>query len=545
MALANTETTTLATLTPQSLGSNPAVRMLGIMLAIAASIALGITTVLWFWVPNYTVLFGGLTQNDAKEIVDALQQGQIPFKVDEATGAVMVPSQKLHEVRLKLAGQGLPRGDGLGFELLQQETGFGTSRSMESARFQRAQEGELARTISTLSSVETARVHLAIPKQSVFVRQRKQSSASVALKLFPGRTLEKAQVAAILHLVASSVPELEPERVTVVDQKGNLLSAQSDTREMMLTASQFEYTTQLEEHYRNRIETLLAAMVGPDSVRAQISADVDFTVTEQSQESFNPEGVAVRSEQVNEEQRSANGAQGIPGALSNQPAAAGFAPETGAGAGAETPPGAGVPLNSSRQATRNFEVDKTISHSRLSTGNLRRLSIAVVVDDTVTVTGKGKKQTIERQPRTPEELERITQLVKETVGFNAERGDTVRVVNAAFHVLPEPAALPEPPLWEQPWFWDVVQKVGAVALFLVLVFVVLLPTIKRLLATPPPRPLPAGALAAQSLDHMPATKLPGPGRYEDTIDAARAMVQEDPKRVAQVVKQWVANDAGS
>ncbi len=544
MALANTETTTLATLTPQSLSSNPAVRMLGIMLAIAASIALGITTVLWFWTPNYTVLYGGLTQNDAKEIVDALQQTQTPFKVDEATGAVMVPSKDLHDVRLKLAGQGLPRGDGLGFELLQQETGFGTSRALESARFQRAQEGELARTIATLSSVETARVHLAVPKQSVFVRQRKHPSASVVLKLFPGRTLEKAQVAAIVHLVASSVPELEAERVTVVDHKGNLVSGQSDTREMMLTASQFEYTTQLEEHYRNRIEGLLAAVVGPDSVRAQVSADVDFTVTEQTQESFNPEGTAVRSEQINEEQSSMNGAQGVPGALSNQPAAAGSAPETAAGADTEAQ-GAAAPLNSSRQATRNYEVDKTISHTRMSASNLRRLSIAVVVDDTVTVTGKGKKQTIERQPRTPEELERITQLVKEAVGFNAERGDTVRVVNAAFHVLPEPEALPEPPLWEQPWFWDVVQKVGAVALFLVLVFVVLLPTIKRLLATPPSRPLPAGALDTQSLDHVAATKLPGPGRYEDTIEAARAMVQDDPKRVAQVVKQWVAEDAGS
>lgn len=538
MAAANPEATAMMTPPPAGLGSNPIVRQVGVYIALAAAIAVGIVVALWAKEPNYTMLYGSLAQNDASDVALALQQAGIQYKVDEATGAVMVPTKDMHEARLKLAGQGLPRGDGLGFELLQQETGFGTSRLVEAARYQRAMEGELARTITTLSSVQTARVHLAMPKQSVFVRKRKKPSASVTVKLFPGRVLEKGQVASIVHLVASSVPELETDRVTVVDHKGNLLSGQGDSREMLLTASQFDYTKQVEEHYKNRIEDLLAPVLGADAVRAQVTADIDFTLVEQTQELFNPEVSVVRSEQVNEEQSSLTAVQGVPGALSNQPPGGGVAPEqanqvTG---GEVTPTN---PLNSSKQATRNYELDKTISHTRVGSGTVSRLSVAVVVDDP-----PGAAKGAAGEPgRTPEELDRITQLVQEAIGFNAERGDTVRVINAAFRELPPPAELPEQAIWEQPWVWDLGRMLGGGILVLILIFVVLRPTIKKLLTMPP-----QAAAVPQMPMAMPeqeeSMRLPGPQRYENTLEAARGMVNEDPKRVAQVVRRWVAEDAG-
>jgi flagellar M-ring protein FliF len=538
------------------LSQNPLARQLIVMIALAASVALGVVIALWAWTPNYSLLYGDLAQKDASEVMAALQQAGIDYKVDEGTGAVMVKSSALHDARLKLAGQGLPRSGSMGFELLQQESGFGTSRAVEAARFHRALEGELARTVATLASVQTARVHLATPKQSVFARKKRQPSASVAVKLFSGRSLEKGQVAAIIHMVASSVPDLEASRVTVVDHKGNLLSGQMDTREMMLTATQFEYTAQLEDHYKQRVEEILTPILGADSVRAQVTAEVDFTVTEQTEERFNPDLPALRSEQINEQSSRAGAAQGgVPGALSNQPPAAGTAPEQAAGGAAGAEQQAAEPLNQSKRATRNYELDKTISHTRLSSGNLRRLSVAVVVDDAVTTNEDG--DTV-RQERTPEEISRITQLVKEAIGFNAQRGDSVRVINQEFLIPPPPEPLPELPIWEEAWVLDVAKQVGGLLLVLILIFVVLRPTMKKMMEAPMVVHAPgAGGMAAAAMGGVEGgvatpeldssgepIKLPGKGKYEDTLDAARQMVNEDPKRVAQVVRSWVAEDGG-
>lgn len=541
----------------QSLMRNPVVRQLAVMIGIAASVALGVAVVLWSQTPTYSQLFGTLAQKDAAEVVTALEQLGVPYRVDEAGGSVMVPSGKLSEVRMKLAAQGLPRSDSMGFEILQQDPGFGTSRALEAARFQRALENELARSISTLANVESARVHLAMPKQSVFVRKRKPASASVVLKLFSGRVLEKGQVAAIGHLVASSVPELTPSRVTVVDHKGNLLSSSADDRQITLSTSQFEFTRQLEDLYKQRVEEILQPILGVDNVRAQVTAELDFTVTEKTEERYNPDLPALRSEQLNEQASRLSPVQGVPGALSNQPPAAGTAPEVAA-AGEAGQGGEGTPLNTSKRATRNYELDKSISHTRLSSGDLRKLSVAVVVDDRVTTDTDGNIQRVER---TPEEIERITLLVREAVGFDAQRGDSVRVINAPFQAPPAPGPLPEVPIWEQPWVWDLAKQAGGVILVLFLILFVLRPTMKRLTAPPVIERIEGeggvgdradggemgaegghggamGALAGAD----GAMKLPGPGSYEATLDAARQMVNEDPKRVAQVVKSWVNED---
>ncbi len=536
-----------------SLGRNPVIRQLAVMVGIAASVAIGVAVVLWSWTPSYSLLFGNLAQKDASEVVTALQQAGIDYEVNQETGAVMVPSGKVQEARMKLAGQGLPHSDSLGYELLQQETGFGTSRALEAARFHRALEGELARTISSLANIQTARVHLATPKQSVFVRKRKQPSASIVVKLYSGRPLEKGQVASVIHLVASSVPDLESNRVTVVDQKGNLLSSQMDGGQMMLTGSQFEFTRQLEDRYRQRVEDILVPILGEASVRAQVTAELDFTVTEQTEERFNPDLPALRSEQINEQASRLSSAQGVPGALSNQPPAAGVAPEQ-AGGGLNAGGSDSSPLNTSKRATRNFELDKTVSHTRLPSGTLRRLSVAVVVDDSVTAAGDGQ---VIRKPRSPEEISRITQLVEETIGFSATRGDSVRVINASFLEVEKLEPLPEPAIWEQAWVWDLAKQIGGLVLVVMMIFFVLKPTMLRLTSMPamtqqggemnagnPYQQSSAaggGALGGGSDENL---QLPGPEGYEDTLKSARDMVQDDSKRVAQVVKRWVSEDVG-
>ncbi|MDJ0740272.1 MAG: flagellar basal-body MS-ring/collar protein FliF [Gammaproteobacteria bacterium] len=536
-----------------AISDNPWVRQVAVMVGIAASVALGVAVVLWSQSPNFTPLYGNLAEKDASQVMEALTQAGVSYRVDEATGMLMVPSSKLKEIRMQLAGQGLPNSVGMGFELMQQDTGFGTSQMVEKARYQQALQGELARTIATIGAVQSARVHLAIPKQSVFVRKRQPPSASVALRLQGGRVLEDAQVDAIVHLVASSVPELETGRVTVVDHKGRLLSGSQESREMKLSATQFEHTRRIEEHFRDRIERLLAPIVGSDKVRAQVTADIDFTVTEQTQERYNPDQTALRSEQLSEEQSRGAGVGGVPGALSNQPPAAGNAPQQ-----AEAGPGTADTLNSSRQSTRNYELDRVISHTRMSPLSVRRLSVAVVVDDISSVDADGS---VSVRERTPEEIERLTALVREAIGFDARRGDSVRVMNSSF-LSPEPIAeLPEIPIWEQGWFLDIAKQVAGLLLVLVLIFVVLRPTMKRLTATHAgyagaaagggeaarvEGPLGAGGDGDEELllgsDGEPI-KLPGGGRYENIMDAARNLVDEDPKRVAQLVKTWMGEEA--
>lgn len=535
---------------------NPWLRQLGVMIGIAASVALGVAVVLWSQAPSFAPLYGDLAEKDASQVMEALKQADVEYRVDEASGMVMVPAGKLKEIRMQLAGQGLPNSAGMGFELLQQDTGFGTSQLVEKARYQQALQGELARTIATIGAVQSARVHLAIPKQSVFVRKRQPPSASVALRLHSGRVLEGNQVEAIVHMVASSIPELEPGRVTIVDHKGRLLSGDPESRDMKLSATQFEHTKRVEEHYRERVETLLAPIVGRDRIRAQVTADIDFTVTEQTQERYNPDQPALRSEQVNEEQMGGTSVGGVPGALSNQPPAAGTAPQNALAAGGQD--AAAGALNSSRQATRNYELDRVISHTRSAPISLRRLSVAVVVDDISTTAADGN---VGARERTPEEIERLTELVREAIGFDARRGDSVRVMNSSF-LSPEPIAdLPEIPIWEQGWFLDIIKQVGGLVLVLVLIFVVLKPTMKRLTAGhagsahgmaaagsariegPLAEGQAEGAANIMLGSDGEQIRLPGGGKYENIMDAARQLVEEDPKRVAQLVKTWVNEEA--
>ncbi len=526
----------------------PALRQLGVLFGFAAVAALGVALVLWTWTSNYDILFASLSEKETGEIANVLKQRNIDFKLDARTGAVMVPSSRLQEIRMQLAGEGLPKSSGMGLELLQQKQEYGTSQFMETTRYQHALETELARSIMTISSVERARVHLAMPKQSVFVRKRQQPSASVLVNLYAGRLLEAGQVAAITHLVASSIPSLEPERVTVVDEAGHLLSSKKSNADMAMNQDQFDFTRNLERNYIDRIEDILAPIVGIGGVRAQVSTEVDYTVTEQTSEAYNPDLPALRSEKVTEEQSGSGAtAQGIPGALSNQPPANATAPETLFDATGQpvTPSG---PQNSRRSSTTNYELDRTISHTRMGGGNIKRLSIAVVVDDRVTVNDAGEQV---REPRSQEEMDRITALVKEAVGYSAQRGDTLNVINASFKQPEAIEELPAEPIWEQPWVVDLVKIFAAVVLGALLIFMVLRPMMRNLAAVKPMSSdmLPAGSgggLADDRLsiggDKEGLIKLPGHGAYEDNIEMVQQVVKDDPKLVAQVVRNWIAED---
>ncbi len=528
-------------------------RQLGLLVGIAASVALGVYVVLWSQTPNYEVLFGNLNDKDAAAVQALLSSTDIPFKVDNTTGAVMVAGSAVHEARMKLATEGLPRSSSIGFELLDEEQGFGTSQFMEKARYQRALAGELARSISSLSNVRNARVQIAIPRQSVFARERKSPTASVLVELYSGRQLEAGQITAITHMVASSIPEMKMSDVSVVDQRGNLLSARGGSDEMALTGKRFEYTRQLEKSYIDRIENILTPIVGHDGVRASVTAEVDFTRTETATESYNPDQPAMRSEQMMEEQRAGAGPGGVPGALSNQPPAGGTAPETTAD-GTATGAAANDAQNLRKQSTRNFELDKTISHTHNSVGSLRRLSVAVVVDDRKEFNEDG---TITRVPKTPEEIDQLKTLVREAIGFSAARGDTVNVINAGFTLPQAPEELPEIPVWKQSWAWDIAKQVLGGVFVLFLALGVLRPVLRNMLKSPELRAqqsdgsqaLPAGESPGQAA-LPPATsrgmsanaRLKPSSDYASDLGEIKQFVAEDPRLAAQVVKKWVGTE---
>jgi len=544
--------TELATRNPTlaGFGMPPAARQLLMLVALAGAVALGVMTAFWAQTPNYGLLYGNLNDKDTGGVLEALDKSNIQYKIDASSGAVMVPAKQVHEARLKLAGQGLPRGTGVGFEIMDEKPAFGNTQFQEIARYQRAIEGEIARSIMTLSNVQGARVHLAIPRQSAFIREREQPSASVLLNLYSGRPIEPDQVSAIVHLVAASVPNLPTGRVTVIDQKGKLLTSSEATRDLSNSSNQLEYRRKLEDSFARRIEEILAPITGAGSGNAQVAADVDFTITETARESYNPQGQLVRSEQTAEEMNG-NGANagGIPGALSNQPPGAASVPETTKAPAGQKPAGAAAvaqaanpnngTVSTSKRATRNYEIDKTISHTKQPTGNIRRLSVAVVVDDVVTVSKKGK---VTRTARTPEDLARMTSLVREAVGFDEKRGDSVNVTNAAFNTPAAAAPIEEPPLWKQEWLWDIARQVGGGLLALILLLMVVRPLLRGLQARPAGGAVSAPGVTDDRLSLSAPAQTGVPSGYESQMTAARSTAQQDPKRVAQVVKNWVATD---
>ncbi|WHP29784.1 flagellar basal-body MS-ring/collar protein FliF [Trabulsiella odontotermitis] len=455
-----TATTTPHTKIPEwvnRLRSNPRIPL---MVASAAAVAIVVALVLWAKSPDYRTLFSNLSDQDGGAIVTQLQQMNVPYRFADNGGAIEVPSDKVHELRLRLAQQGLPKGGAVGFELLDQEK-FGISQFSEQVNYQRALEGELARTIETLGPVKGARVHLAMPKPSLFVREQKSPSASVTLNLETGRALDEGQIAAVVHLVSSAVAGLPPGNVTLVDQGGHLLT-QSNTGERDLNDAQLKYAADVESRIQRRIEAILSPVVGNGNVHAQVTAQIDFDNKEQTEEQYRPNGDAsqavLRSRQVNEsEQIGSPYPGGVPGALSNSPAPAPTAPLS-------TPPANqqnaqnntqrtenNGPRNTQRNETSNYEVDRTIRHTKKNIGDIQRLSVAVVVNYRNLPDGKPL-------PLTAEQLKQIEDLTREAMGFTDTRGDTLNVVNSPFNSTDDTGG--ELPFWKQQMFIDQLMSAG-------------------------------------------------------------------------------------
>ncbi|MGV8843791.1 MAG: flagellar basal-body MS-ring/collar protein FliF [Pseudomonas sp.] len=565
----------------ENLSQMSMLRQVGLLVGLAASVAIGFAVVLWSQQADYRPLYGSLAGMDAKQVTETLAAANISYTIEPTSGALLVEAKDLGRARLKLATAGVSANDGnLGFEILDQEQGLGTSQFMEATRYRRGLEGELARTVSSLNNVKAARVHLAMPKTSVFVRDERKPSASVLVQLYSGRSLDASQVLAIVNLIATSVPELDKSQVTVVDQKGNLLSDMDENAALSMAGKQFDYSRRMENMLIQRVHNILLPVLGSGRYKAEVTADVDFSEVESTAEMFNPDQPALRSEQqVNEQRSSALSSQGVPGALSNQPPGPATAPQqAGGAAGAPGAVAAGQPLldangqqvldatgqpmlapfpaDTREQSTRNFELDRSISHTKQQQGRLRRLSVAVVVDDQFNL--DAATGSVTRVPWSADDMARFTRLVQDSVGFDASRGDSVSVINTAFTnaVGEEIIAIP---FYTQPWFWDIVKQVLGVLFILVLVFGVLRPVLNNITSAGKGKSLAApgsdvelgkmggldGDLASDrvSLGGPQTMMLPSASEgYDAQLNAIKGLVAEDPGRVAQVVKEWINDD---
>lgn len=520
---------------------------MGVVVGVAALFALIAGAWMWGQTPDYRVLYSNLSDRDGGAIIESLQQMNVPYKFAEGGGALLVASNQVHEARLKLASQGLPKGGNVGFELMENQK-FGITQFAEQVNYQRALEGELARSVESIGAVAAARVHLAIPKPSVFVKEQQKPSASVVLSMQGGRLLDSAQVSAIIHLISSSVPEMSAKNVTVVDQNGTLLSASHDgnTNEG-LDANQLKYVQQIEQSYIKRIEALLTPMLGANNMRAQVSADIDFSRTEQTSESYKPNQNAadstIRSKQSSEAMNGSGlDASGVPGALTNQPPVPATAPivaDTGAQAGGATANSGNI-SNLQKESTVNYEVDRTIRHTVLPVGSIKRLSVAVVVNGNRKVSdAKGKTST---KILTDAEKEQIDNLVRDAVGFDQARGDSLNVQVAAFTESKE--IVEELPLWERPDIIELGKEllkyalIAAVMLFVI--FRVIKPALDTLLTL---KSSTGGFTAAQESEAIPeATYAPSNPSYEQSLQTARQIAQQEPMIVASVIKEWVGGN---
>ncbi len=533
----------------------PPRQKMGMAAALALTLALIIGSWLWSRQPDYSVLFSNLSDKDGGSITAALTQQQVPYKFSESGGAILVPASMVHDVRLRLASQGLPKGGLVGFEVMENQK-LGISQFAEQVNYQRALEGELARSVQSLAAVESARVHLAIPKQSGFLRDEQKPTASILVTLYAGRSLEPSQVAGVVHLVASSVPQLNQENVSIIDQNGNLLAPRNDAlRAAGLDPTQLKYVQELEKTYIKRIDDILTPIVGAKNFRAQATADVDFNQTEQTAESFrpstDPSRPTIRSQQSSESASTQVGNGGVPGALSNQPPAPATAPITAPATA--TGPGTAPPLNTRKDATINYELDKTIRHVKQALGTVKRLSVAVVVNHKTETLPNGKTKTA---PLSEADMKQINALVKEAMGYSQERGDTLNVANSPF-TAPEKEVVPDIPFWKNPDNAPLLKEGGRwlllAALVAFLVFGVIRPMVKRATYNEEKEKEEKAEAEAALLEEKQAAEEGLPGHagvaseeaepeenaFERKLQAVRDMAASNPKLVANLIKEWI------
>lgn len=522
-------------------------KQIGVIGGIAFSIALSIALLMWSGDATYSPLIHRLQDHNAQEIVEILQRENIDFHIEPNSQVLMVRSTEVLDARMKLAAASLIDDKTVGLEVLENDSSLGTSNFIENARYRRGLEGELARTIASVKSIRNARVHLAIPKQSVFVRDARKPRASVFLEVYTGQSLSQEQVEAVVNLVASSVSEMSREDVSVVDQYSNLLSKITENEQDILANKQLQYTEKLEESVRIAVNNILQPVLGKQNYKAEVSADVDFTVVEQTEELFDPDLIALRSEQLVNEENTQKIDGGIPGALSNQPPPDANAPEQVGGEGGA----GGAPVSKRSESTRNYEVDRSLSYRQQQVGKLKRLTVAVAVNDRFVVDADGNRVS---QPWSEADLIRLETLVKDAVGFNAARGDSVNVVNSSFMGNAEDP-LGEPDFWTQPWFWDVIKQVMAGLFVLIMIFGVIRPALKSISRKPEDDDIisldeledsEAGLVDEGMSIHEDDLLLPGSSeRIDRQLDVIRTLIDEDSARVAQVVIKWLEEEQGN
>ena len=542
------------------------------LVGVAALIAVVVGSILWSRQPDWKVLFSNLNEKDGGAIVAILETQNTPHRYSDG-GSLMVPAERVHEVRLKLASQGLPRGGMVGFELMENQK-FGTSQFTEQVNYQRGLEGELARTIQSIGAVQAARVHLAIPKPSVFVREEQKPTASVMLNLYPGRTLDSGQIAGIGHLVSSSVPQLPMANVAIIDQNGALLSQlKSKLSDAGLDPAQLKYVRETENGVITRIEEILKPMLGAGNFKVQVAADIDFSQSEQTAESYRPnstpETTSIRSQQNNETANINQVIGGVPGALTNQPPVPATAPLTQPATGTTAAPGkpakpgelqgklesagitaplnpVGQPISTSKNATINYEVDKTIRYTKQAMGNIRRLSAAMVINHR-RETGKDGQPV--SKPIPDAEMKQINELVREAMGFNKERGDTISVANAPFTAVDKIES--EMPIWKDPenisYAKDIAKYLIIAAIIAFLYFKIIQPSLKTMFEPPAKS---EKEIAEEGGLFGGAGALPGGGEEEGAtevridhyavkVQKARDAAEADPKAVANIIKDWM------
>ncbi len=516
---------------------------LGTILTLAAVLALGVGVTLWSIKPEYSPVYSNLSQADVGMVADVLRSSKIPFRMDSSSGMIMVANDKIGEAKIILASEGLPQSNGTGYELLNDKPALGTSQFMESARYQHALETELSRTISGMRNIENSRVHIATPKQSVFVRNRGLTSASVMIKLMPGRVLETGQVSSITHLVASSVPYLNASNVTIVDQWGQLLSSTGEDDVVAQSNKQLAYKKTVEQTYASRIEDLLAPIYGRNKIKAQVNAEVEFTKSESAEELYDPDSTQVRSEQISEQSNrgSSTAALGIPGALTNQPPSGGsLQAETEGEEGAAQD---ATPLSTSQNTTKNYELDKTMRYTQEAKSLVNRLTVAIVVDDKDVVNEAGE---VVKTPLESEDFVLIRGIVRDAIGFNEERGDSVTVYNSSFlpeEVLEEPEATP---IWKQPWLLAIIKQVFAGISVLIILFMFVKPAIKSLSGKGSSAGTNSNNDSAALLENNVGSAAISSNvagdypNYVQQLAMAKELVSQDPKQVAKIVKNWVA-----
>jgi flagellar M-ring protein FliF len=535
---------------------------LNVLLVAGVAAVAAVMAAVWMWSqqPDYRILFANYTDRDGGAIVASLQQMNVPYKFAEGGAAILVPAASVHEARLKLAAQGLPKGGNVGFELLENQK-LGVSQFLEQVNFQRALEGELATSIQSISSVQSARVHLALPKSTVFVREQQKPTASVLLNLYPGRGLDQQQVSAIIHLISSSVPELLPANVAIIDQSGTLLSdVKKATGSNNLEPMQLKYVEDMQRSIIKRIESIIAPIMGSKNVHAEATADVDFSTSEQAAEIYKPNQApnmpSVRSAQTSE---SSNGngatASGVPGALSNQPPAPSTAPlalpppPPGITAGTISTPVSSPATTTRKESTTNYEVDKTVKYVQQPMGGIKRLSVAVVVNYKSVPDKTGK---IISRPLTAEEKDQITELAKEAMGFNKERGDTLNVVNSPFAGMEKELLIEEPLMKKLERFAlanlvEIGKYTAATLVLLYLFFAVMRPMLKKLNVKPVIEEKTRVEATAEETDKIDSNSVVAgepviERSYEQKLTVAKKMAKEDPRVVANIVKTWVGGN---